>query len=131
MHYGIPGELSRQPQQSTAAPVITSVSDIHTEYAEQRQLDDVDSFQNWLAGECAFTEFVSSEWESRKPERLAAAITPVALHAALAATKRGDAETLLQAMQVIVGRYLAASADSIARRAGELAADGEQQRRFA
>lgn len=131
MHYGIPGELSRQPQQSTAAPVIASVRDIHTEYAEQRLIDSIDTFQDWLGGECAFVERVTSEWESRRPERLAEALTPVVQHAALVATRRGDAQALLQAMQVILKRYIAAHADSIARHAGELAAEDEQQRRFA
>jgi hypothetical protein len=114
----------RQPQQCMAAPVVAAISDTCHDAARDQLLASIDLFQDWIGGECGFCESVTSEYEARRPERLQAALTPVVLHAALVATQRGDAQGVLEAMKVIVARYLKEHDGALLRIAGELATEG-------
>lgn len=49
MHYAIPGELRRDPEQSRAAPVLPPV-----EPDDDTRLGAVDEFTEWLADQCKF-----------------------------------------------------------------------------
>lgn len=94
------------------------------EMAVERMLANVEEISNWLAGEGVDRIRVSSEIESRRPERLAAAHTATVLHAALVAADRKDAEGCLVALSLLVRRYLEQHDDLLQAEISELDAGG-------
>jgi hypothetical protein len=100
------------------------VADSQVNAAIERVLLNPDSFQEWLGGECAYTGPVTCDYDLRRPERLVLAKTPTLVAAALLSTERGDAETLLQVMQLIKARYLKAMDSHVGHLAGEIANEG-------
>ena len=105
---------------SFAAPRVRGAD---VDAAADRVLSNIDEFTGWLANECGFKDRVSSDYETRVPGRLTNAPLETLVHAALVATDRGDAETLLEAMKLVVSRYLVEHDVAIGRIAGDLAAE--------
>lgn len=91
-----------------AAPVFQppALSPAALQIGELRVLADVDSFADFLAGECYQRNNVSSDRATRLPHRLDDADTATAVHALITAGYEADAETALRAAQVLVKRYL-------------------------
>jgi hypothetical protein len=103
------------------------VSDRHIDMATDDILSDLDTLGDWLSACTCNAKGIASDYEARTPGKLLYASTAVVLHAALIAGTRGDASTALDAMSVLVYRYLTLRAPDVARRAADLA-DREEER---
>ncbi len=109
--------------QAYAARHEAEVTPLHTEFATERVVGDVDLFTDFLGGACMGQKCDGGERALRVPGRLQAADTPTVVHALLVATQRGDADDVLEASRELLKRYLADNAAHIARVAAELAAE--------
>ena len=94
---------------------------LHIEYATDKVLADIESFTEFLAGNCRDATAVSSEYECRKPPRLTAASLPTLLHAAITAAMEGNAMMSGKALEMIAERYLTDNRNRIAHIASESA----------
>ena len=121
-HFCIPGESRRDPELSREAPPDLRISDADIESAKLELVGDLDTFQEWLGGELCFISAISSEWEMRRPERLAAAEVSTQMHAALVATLREDKDTLLAAMKPLLEAYFRAKDKRLMQMASEVEA---------
>ena len=83
-------------------------------------LEDVETFADWLMGQC-IGKSANSERALRMPHRLMAADTATVLHALLV----GDAEDLEAARDLLKARYLESQAERIDERAAQLSIDLE------
>lgn len=99
-----------------------AIKDVHVEIAVERITADVDTFTDWLAGECQGRTNVSSDWSCRVPGRLLTADVAVLLHAALTAADALDEAGCLSAMRALQQRYLVEKDDRLQQLAAEAAA---------
>lgn len=89
------------------------------EIANDVLLSDVDSFVEFL--DTYQRDKVSSEHATRRPGRIEAADNATVLHAAIVAATRKDGEGCLEAMRLLVSRYVAANGERIHQIASEFA----------
>lgn len=105
---------------------------IAIEYAARHVLGNLDLFADFLAGECFGAKAIDSDYSTRRPGRLNEADIPTVMHAALVAADRNDAQGCLEAMRLVVQRYLVHADDLLQSKAAEyerdLAGDDKERR---
>ena len=106
---------ARAYERATSSP-----SELVRSYVVADTLQDMDSFADWLYGEC-INKSANSERALRMPHRLMAADTATVLHALLV----GDSDDIEAARDLLRARYLESQAERIDERAAQLSIDLE------
>lgn len=78
----------------------------HWREAEDRILSDVETFADWLYDKCVHVGAVTSDWEARRADRLAAASAPALLHIALTAARDGSDALAATALRILGADYV-------------------------